>query len=155
MAAGFAVLWLVRERGFGRLRVAAGAVIGLVLVGVLIALASHLHTDPRPFVQNPRLHPLIPHAADNGFPSDHSSAAGLIAGLTIWRRRILTSAAAAVMSLAGAGVAAGRVAAHVHHLQDVLAGLGIGLVAAAVAAAVLAAVPARTSMRREREPLSS
>lgn len=147
MAAGFAVLWLLRERGRARLDVAAGVVVGLIVVGALIFLASHLHSDPRPFVQNPRLHPLIAHAADNGFPSDHSSAAGLIAGLVIWRRRTMTAVAAVGSVLAAIGVAAGRVAAHVHHVQDVGAGLGIGLLAAAAAAFTVAAALTRIRTR--------
>ena len=65
----------------GRLTLAAEAVVGLTLVGVGIWLAASLHADPRPFVHDPASRALFPHAADNGFPSDHSAAAGLLTAL--------------------------------------------------------------------------
>lgn len=129
MAAGAGAVWLLREDRDGRIRLAAAAIAGLVLTLGLIFVAAHLHDDPRPFVVNPKLHPLISHSADNGFPSDHSAAAGLIAMLVWLRHRPvgLLFGAAAVL------VAAARVAAHVHHVQDVVAGLALGAVAALVA----------------------
>lgn len=107
----------------------AEAVIGLVLVGIGIWVAAHLHTDPRPFVHDPASKPLFAHPADNGFPSDHSAAAGLLAALVFRYRRIL----GAVVALGGLLIAWARVAAHVHHGQDVVAGLVIGVAAGALA----------------------
>src|SRR5579875_3150727 len=101
MAGGFVVYWLAGENLAGKARLGVAAVVGLILTLVFIVVAGKLHSDPRPFVQNPALHPLFPHARDNGFPSDHSAAAGLIA-------------------------------AHVHHVQDVVAGLALGALAAAI-----------------------
>ncbi|MGH3174803.1 MAG: phosphatase PAP2 family protein, partial [Streptosporangiaceae bacterium] len=118
--------------------------------------AGKLHSDPRPFVQNPRLHPLFQHARDNGFPSDHSIAAGLIAGLALFRSRLWGT----VFALAAFCVAAARAAAHVHHVQDVVAGLILGGIAAVIgyyaAGAVLAILQSRTTLPlaqgRPREP---
>jgi undecaprenyl-diphosphatase len=125
MAAVALVTWLLREDLESKKRSAAIAVIGLVLAVIFLMSAGALHTDPRPFVQNPSLHPLIKHSADNGFPSDHCIAAGLLTSVVILRHRLtgLVLAAAAVL------LAAARVAAHVHHLQDVLAGLALGALA--------------------------
>nr|WP_281371761.1 phosphatase PAP2 family protein [Petropleomorpha daqingensis] len=98
-----------------------------------------MHADPRPFVQNPSLHPLFPHPRDNGFPSDHAAAAGLLTALVLRYRR-------GVGVLVGVGavlVAAARVAAHVHHLQDVVAGLLIGLAAGGLAILLTTVVVAR------------
>jgi undecaprenyl-diphosphatase len=128
LAAVAVVVWLTCRRA-DKARLAAEAVAGLALVGVGIWVAAHLHADPRPFVHDPRSTPLFAHPADNGFPSDHSAAAGLLAALVFRYRRLL-----GVLVGAGAALVAwARVAAHVHHAQDVLAGLAIGLAAGALA----------------------
>lgn len=121
-------VWVTRDRP-GKIWLAAEAVVGLILVGIGMLLAGHLHTDPRPFVHDPHSAPLFPHAADNGFPSDHSVAGGLLT-LLVFRYKRWWGVAV------GAGAAAidwARVAAHVHHAQDVVAGACIGLVAGALA----------------------
>lgn len=107
----------------------AEAVVGLALVGIGIWVAGHLHADPRPFVHDPASKPLFTHPADNGFPSDHSAAAGLLTALVIRYRRMLGAAVAVGAVL----IAWARVAAHVHHGQDVITGLAIGVAAGALA----------------------
>lgn len=148
MAAGFALIWLLAEDRRGKVQLGVAALIGLVLVLVLIVIAGAVHSDPRPFVQNPALHPLIPHAADNGFPSDHACAAALIATLVLLRHRWWWGAVLAVGALT---VAWSRVAAHVHHVQDVVAGLIIGPVGAwlgtLLAAALISWLAARPETR--------
>lgn len=126
MVVGAALIWWFREDRSGRLTLAGSAIVGLVLVGVFIVLAAALHDDPRPFVQDPSLNNMLHHAADNGFPSDHSCAAGLIAGLIALRHR----AYGAILAVAAILIAAARVAAHAHHLQDVVGGLALGVLAA-------------------------
>jgi membrane-associated phospholipid phosphatase len=122
------LVWLTLDRG-GKLLLAAQAVVGLALVGLGIWLAGTLHADPRPFVHDPGSRPLFAHPADNGFPSDHSAAAGLLTALVFRYRRwvgVLVAAGAVLVAVA-------RVAAHVHHGQDVVAGLLIGVLAGTVA----------------------
>jgi undecaprenyl-diphosphatase len=132
MAAGFAVVWLFGEHGRGKLQLGAQAVVGLLLALAFLYVAKSVHHDPRPFVANPHIRPLFPHGRDDGFPSDHSIAAGLIATLLVIRHRLIGPAFAA----AAAAIAWARVAAHVHHLQDVLAGLLLGGLAAGLAIAL-------------------
>lgn len=128
LAAVAVLVWLTRHRA-DKARLAAEAVAGLALVGVGIWVAAHLHADPRPFVHDPRSTPLFAHPADNGFPSDHSAAGGLLTALVFRHRRLL-----GILVGAGAALVAwARVAAHVHHAQDVLAGLAIGLASGALA----------------------
>jgi membrane-associated phospholipid phosphatase len=117
--------WLALEDAGSRKRSAAVAVLGLGFALLLLVTAASLHTDVRPFVQNHALRPLIKHSADNGFPSDHCLAAGLLTSVVILRHRVVGA------MLAGAAVvlAAARVAAHVHHVQDVVAGLLLGALA--------------------------
>jgi membrane-associated phospholipid phosphatase len=147
LAACFGLVWLLAEGRSGKVTLAAATVIGLVLVLVLIVIAGALHNDPRPFVDNPALRPLISHAPDNGFPSDHSAAAALIATLVILRHRWY----GAVFGIGALAVAWARVAAHVHHVQDVVAGLVIGGVAGwaglFLAGVLINKVTARTDTR--------
>src|SRR3954451_8156713 len=129
MVVGFAAIWLFIETRPKKLHVAVEAGLGLVLALALLYVAKSVHHDPRPFVQNPHIRPLFAHGRDDGFPSDHSLAAGLIATLAWLRHRLLgLSFVAAALAIAWA-----RVAAHVHHLQDVASGLLVGALAAVLA----------------------
>jgi membrane-associated phospholipid phosphatase len=128
MEVGLVVFWLFAEDWAGKARLGGAAVIGLVIAVLFLHVAGKLHSDPRPFVQNPGLHPLLSHVRDNGFPSDHSIRAGLIAGLVLLRSRWY----GALFAVAASCVAAARVAAHVHHVQDVVAGLILGGIAAVI-----------------------
>jgi membrane-associated phospholipid phosphatase len=132
MAVVAGAVWLTRNRT-GKIALAGQAVLGLGLVGLGLLIAAKLHTDPRPFVHDPASSPLFSHAADNGFPSDHSTAAGLIAALVFRYQRVIGG----LLAVCAALVAVARVAAHVHHAQDVVAGLAIGVVAGALAIALV------------------
>jgi undecaprenyl-diphosphatase len=143
LAAVFVLVWLVAEDRRGKVFLAVAAVIGVILMVGFLYIAQGLHHDPRPFVDNPRIKPLFPHSRDDGFPSDHSIAAALIAGLVAWRHRVV----GALLGLGAIAIAWARVAAHVHHLQDVLAGLVLGALAA-----VLACIAAEWLVRRMEAP---
>jgi undecaprenyl-diphosphatase len=132
--------WLTLDRT-GKLRLAVAAVVGLAVVGAAIWIAGALHVDPRPFVQDPSVVPLFPHPADNGFPSDHAAAGGLLTALVLRYRRVLGG----VVGVGAVLIGVARVAAHVHHAQDVVAGLALGVLAgvAGFLVAAVAAVAAR------------
>jgi undecaprenyl-diphosphatase len=61
--------------------------------------------------------PLIPHAPDNGFPSDHALLTAFL-GFTIL---IYSRALGAVLLVIALLVGAARVAAHIHNPQDIVA----------------------------------
>jgi undecaprenyl-diphosphatase len=151
MVLGFALVWLLAEARRGKVQLVLAAVIGLVAVLVLIKIASSSFYDTRPFVAVAQggdgVTSLIPHAPDNGFPSDHSSAAGLMATLVLLRRRWI---AGIWFALGAAAVAWGRVAAGVHHLLDVAVGLGLGAIAAAIGVAGMTLLLARTPVLQIR-----
>ena len=116
---------------------ALAAVVALLFVQP-IASAAH---EARPFVV---LHftPLIAHARDAGFPSDHATGAGAIAaGLTFlsWRLGLVTWLVALVIAFS-------RVYVGVHFPQDVLAGLALGAVVAVIG--VFLIVPLLTRLVR-------
>jgi undecaprenyl-diphosphatase len=119
---------LRRRAGWLAAGAAAGGAAAIALaIGKIV---SDVVQRPRPFVSRPHaMHALIAHAADPGFPSDHSLAAFAIATTLVLRLRPIGLAA-----LVGAALlAVGRVGLGVHWPSDVLAGAGIG---AAVALAL-------------------
>ena len=142
VAALAVVVWLTVPR-VEKVAMAVEMVVGLVVVAILVRVAGVLHTDPRPFVQDPSMHPWFSHPADNGFPSDHTAVAAVAAFVVVRRRLGAGLVLLAITVLIGAA----RVLAHVHHLQDVVAGLVIGLVAAVAGALAWRAVGNWTLVR--------
>lgn len=143
MVAGLAAVWLFAETRAGKISLGLSAVLGLVLALGFMYIARNVHTDPRPFVENPHVKPLFEHAPDNGFPSDHSVAAGLIATLVLMRRHLV----GVLFAVAAGLIAWSRVAAHVHHLQDVATGLALGAAAAVIATLAVGWLLARVGDR--------
>jgi undecaprenyl-diphosphatase len=119
------VVWVAAPRP-EKVALAVEMAVGLLAVVVLVKVAGALHDDPRPFVSDPAVHPWFAHPADNGFPSDHTAVAALTSLVVLRRRRTTGLVLLAVTVLIGAS----RVLAHVHHVQDIVAGVVIGLVGA-------------------------
>ncbi|MGC1418514.1 MAG: phosphatase PAP2 family protein [Acidimicrobiales bacterium] len=107
--------WL-RARVPVKIGLAGRVIVGGALAAVLAVLAGHLHYDTRPFVTH-HLVPLIPHAADNGFPSDHALLTAFL-GFTML---LYSRALGAVLLVIAVLVGAARVAAHIHNPQDIVA----------------------------------
>lgn len=97
----------------------------LPLMFALLILASSLYNNPRPFVVGD-FTPLIPHAPDNGFPSDHTILSTAIAALIFPYAR-KTSIILFILALL---VGAGRVLAGVHHTLDIVGSMVIAMVVA-------------------------
>ncbi|MHB8718436.1 MAG: phosphatase PAP2 family protein [Candidatus Dormibacteria bacterium] len=113
-----AVLWFHRHGLRAGLAVGIGAIVAL-LAGQLLGA---LFVEPRPFVVD-HFTPLIAHAADGSFPSDHLLVLGALAGGCLPASRRL-GAAAMLMALL---VAVARVYVGVHHPIDVVAGFLVGM----------------------------
>ena len=92
---------------------------------------------------------MFAHPADNGFPSDHAAAGGLLTAVVLRYRRAL----GVLVGVGAVLVAAARVAAHVHHVQDVVAGLALGLLAGIVGI-LLTAVIAGAVLPARRRPVN-
>lgn len=114
-------------RGPDRWRLVVQTVLGFIALGILVEIANHAYHDTRPFV---RLHtrPWFSHGNDNGFPSDHTVVASLIAFL-IWPYR---RAAGAVLFICALAIGTARVVAQVHSPQDIAGAVVIALVAAVI-----------------------
>lgn len=122
-----AVVWLLAPRP-EKVALAVQVVVAAIAVGILVKLTSALYVDPRPFVGPHAVKPLFSHPNDNGFPSDHTSAATAVA-LVVAAHRRLVGVVLLVLALA---IGSARVLAHVHHWLDIGVGALVGLIAAAV-----------------------
>jgi undecaprenyl-diphosphatase len=141
--AGAVLAWWRAPSHRQRISMAIAGLVALAVTMIAIKVTSLAWSDPRPFVVDGRA-PLFAHPPDNGFPSDHTAVGSAVAATVLAFRRRLGLALLAVAVLVGMA----RVAAHVHHVPDILAGIVIGLVAAATGH-LLADRPAaqRTSRR--------
>lgn len=91
---------------------------------LLGTIANHVYFDPRPFVVG-HFTPLVPHAPDNGFPSDHALLVSAVAMIgTLWNRRL-----GVALWILAVLVAIGRVYVGVHHTVDVVGSIVISSVA--------------------------
>jgi undecaprenyl-diphosphatase len=113
----------------------------VIAVGIMLAvgyaaaqIGGAIYNDPRPFTQD-HVKPLIAHAADNGFPSDHALLAAAIAAAAL----LLDPIWSVPFVIAAVLVDWARVGAGIHHVQDV-AGSSV-LVLAATIVALIAAPP--------------
>lgn len=110
-----------RRRDTRRAVVSAGlsAGVALLLANVISAVVDR----PRPFVaHHDAVHVFAKHAADPGFPSDHTTAAFAIAVALLLRQR--TWGVVVLLLATVLGVA--RVAMGVHYPTDVLGGAALG-----------------------------
>ena len=118
----FMLAWLYLRQRSLRTFIAAGLA-AVVAVGIA-GLISQVEYVPRPFVAEHFI-PLIKHAADSSFPSDHLAALGAVCGATWFAARRLSAATAVVAAV----VAFARVYVGVHWVTGVAAGFGLGVIA--------------------------
>lgn len=121
-----AYVWLRLGRADKKQAVILG-IIAAVLTGALAVLGSKLINDPRPFVAG-HFTPYFAHGNDNGFPSDHTLFAGLVASITYMYSKRFGYLAFALATLIGLN----RVIAGVHHLMDIVGALLIAIAATAL-----------------------
>jgi undecaprenyl-diphosphatase len=132
-----AVYWLRTSRSM-KIKLGWQLVVGGAIALALSAIASHLYYDTRPFVSQ-HLVPLIAHAPDNGFPSDHALFTSFL-GFTmlLYSRRV-----GALLLLIALLVGAARVAAHIHHPIDIVGSFVIAAIAVALTQLISRAWDAR------------
>lgn len=128
-AVGFALYRQPRPEVL-RWLIAAGAT--GVMAEVFTQIGGALYTDPRPFAVE-HFHPLIPHAADNGFPSDHALLAAFLVVCVVLVRLWV---AVPVVAALGVLVDWARVGAGIHHPVDVIGSAVFVAVGAVIAVIV-------------------
>lgn len=130
-----AAAWFGTEGG---LRSCLAAVAGAAAAVVASAAIGVVWDRPRPFVAG-HFVPLIAHAPDASFPSDHLAVIGAVA-IALWFAARRLALLTVIVALA---VAFARVYAGVHYVSDVAGGFALGLICGGVAwwATGLIAVP--------------
>ncbi|MDO8518252.1 MAG: phosphatase PAP2 family protein [bacterium] len=124
VAAIFVVYFFLARRRAKRKLLLLSA-LSLPLAYVVGWLAGLLYYNPQPFALS-GIAPLVSHAANNGFPSDHMLFAAALAMLVLFFSRPLGILLWVLALLVGFA----RIAAGVHHTADIIA-------AAAIAALVV------------------
>lgn len=121
---GTAIAWL-RTKKDTKLEFAFSVIAAGIIALVIARIAAKLYFDPRPFVSE-HVKPLISHAADNGFPSDHALFTMTLTAITYF----YSKKTAAVMLVLTILVGVARIAAKVHSPLDIGAGWIIGIAGA-------------------------
>ncbi len=101
------------------------AIITLPIIYIAAKIIGVFYYDPRPFVSE-NIVPLIAHAPDNGFPSDHALLSSAIAFILIFYNRIVGWSMLLLALLIGFS----RVLAGVHHSIDIIGAVLISLAVA-------------------------
>lgn len=115
------IYWL-RLNKVSKIRILVIGLVGSIIALLLMKLSAALFYDPRPFVASGVV-PYFHHAADNGFPSDHTSLAAVLAATLFIASRKLGIG----LSIGAVLVGSARVIAHVHSSVDIIGGLVIGI----------------------------
>lgn len=119
------VLWyLPRER---KTLAAVFGTIDLAVVYIVSLLAGFLYNNPRPFVSD-HITPLISHAADNGFPSDHTLLVAALASILYCYNRTLGLVVFGIALLIGVS----RVFAGIHHWIDIVGSFAVAIAVTAI-----------------------
>ena len=90
-------------------------VITAVVAFALTRLGGAIYFDPRPFVDS-AVTPIYPHAANNGFPSDHTALAFTVAAAVFYMNKKFGLVLLFLASLVGAS----RVLGYIHSFTDIL-----------------------------------
>jgi undecaprenyl-diphosphatase len=124
VSAAIAVLYFLKQPRPRKKEMLIFAAILLPVSYFVAKIISHFYFDPRPFVVG-HFTPLLSHAADNGFPSDHTLFGAAIAAVIF---RFSRKMGIFLLFLA-IFVGLARVFAGVHHISDILGSIIIvGLV---------------------------
>jgi undecaprenyl-diphosphatase len=126
------VPWFLRANWEDRTRWFIACLVMVVVAEVLAKIGAHVYSDPRPFAVD-HVAPLVSHAKDNGFPSDHALLAAAIVGALLVARQWLWAIPCAVL---GFCVDWARVGAGIHHVIDVLGSTGFVLIGLAIGLAI-------------------
>ena len=123
---GICVGWLKTTKNL-RVQFIVATIIAGAIALILSRIASKLYYDPRPFVTH-HVKPLIAHAADNGFPSDHALLTGTLTAITFFYSKKI----AVGMLVLTAAIGIARVLAKIHSPLDIGAGWVLGVIGAVV-----------------------
>jgi undecaprenyl-diphosphatase len=118
------VYFLLQSRG-RQIRMAMYGILLGFLTFALSRLVAPFYYDPRPFVVG-HFTPLIAHAVDNGFPSDHVLLMSAVTlALIPYNKRL-----AWLLGVLTVLIGTARVLAGVHHVVDIVGAMAIAIISA-------------------------
>lgn len=123
-----ALVWYLTRPLEEKLEMVAWGIVALPIMSVLLIIAGMAYNDPRPFVVE-HFTPLIPHSADNGFPSDHTLLCSATSSIVFFYSKRMSALLWTMTALVGAS----RVWTGIHHATDIAASM---IMAATVSFAV-------------------
>jgi undecaprenyl-diphosphatase len=109
--------------GSDKKRLAILAAVTLPMALIIGKISSHFVSNPRPFVIL-HVQPMIAHAADNGFPSDHTLLTMTLAAIIFVFNKKWGVGLAVIAFLIGIS----RILALVHHPLDIIGSIVIAIV---------------------------
>ncbi len=128
--------------------IVALSIIFLPLAYILAQVIAAFYFDPRPFVVG-HFTSLIPHAPDNGFPSDHMLLTSAIASILFVYNKKIGTLAWMIAIIVGIS----RVYAGIHHLTDIVGSATIAIVSIWIAERYILPQVAKTKLyKRYFEP---
>ncbi len=127
-----AAVWFLRQPRPKQKEILILACICLPLIFVISIIAGHLYYNPRPFVVE-GFQPLIPHKANNGFPSHHVLLLSAISAIILLFSRRIGLLLWILTILAGFS----RAYTGVHHIVDVIASMLISIIPVTIACLVI------------------
>lgn len=98
------------------------SVIALPIIFIISRIAALFYFDPRPFVVG-HFVPLIPHAPDNGFPSDHALLTSALASVMYFHNKKVSI----ILWLLTLIIGTARVLAGVHNWIDIFGAIIISI----------------------------
>ena len=121
---GICIAWLQTSKNL-KAQFISATIIASAIAIILSRIASKLYYDPRPFVTE-HVKPLISHAKDNGFPSDHALLTGTLTAITYFFNKKIALVMLAITVIIGVA----RVLAKVHSPLDIGVGWLFGIIGA-------------------------
>jgi len=116
-------IWFLTQPKLRKKEILIIICICLPLVFVISGVAGSLYYSPQPFVLG-HFEPLIPHKADNGFPSHHALLVSVISTVIF----VFSRRAGFVLWILALFVGFSRVYVGVHHVVDIVGSIIISII---------------------------
>ncbi len=123
----FAAIYFFLQPREKQKEIAIFGIIVLPVTYIAAKLSGLFYYDPRPFVIG-HFTPLIPHIADNGFPSDHALLGSAVATVAFYFNKKW----GVFLFLLTVLIGAARVLAEIHHAVDILGSMVIAIAVAII-----------------------
>ena len=122
-----ALIWFLIQPRSKQKEIFIISCICLPLVYLVAKFASHFYYNPRPFVSG-HFKPLIPHKANNGFPSHHILLVSMISVVVFLFNRRISS----VLWVLTLFVGISRIYVGIHHLADIIGSIFISVMVVSI-----------------------